>query len=715
MRLILSRPLTAAGAIWPHCRPWVLSAAIVLAVGAEALTADIPALRQAISLDGTWQVEQGAMESAPKDFTHAVVVPGLIDMAQPAFTEVGVKSSQREAFWYRRKFRLDGSVPATAVLKVHKAMFGTRVILNGTALGDHLPSFTPGYFDARAALRPGENEVLIRVGAFRDSLPKSMPSGWDYEKMLYTPGIYDSVELTLSGSPHIVRVQAVPDVEKKAVAIHAWVRHAGDAAAAKLHFTVREASTGRVAGEGDCEIPAAGTGAEREGQATISIDNCRLWSPEDPFLYELEARGDADVLKTRFGMRTFRLDPATGRAVLNGRPYFMRGSNVTLYRFFEDAERGDKPWRQEWVRRLHRAFRDMHWNSLRYCIGFPPEAWYRIADEEGFLIQDEFPIWNMDRNHGTYDAEELTREYAEWMQERWNHPCVVIWDACNETSFPETGKAMQQVRGLDFSNRPWDNGWSRPSDRGDVSEQHPYHFIDSKYTLDKIANDPGTLNWAPGKNAVIVNEYGWLWLNRDGTPTTLTKDLYRNLLGPNSTTEQRRRLYARLLAAETEFWRSRRACAGVLHFCGLGYSRPGDKARPEGGATSDHWIDLEKLAWEPEFYRYVRDAFAPVGLMIDAWAAKYPPGPGREFPVVVINDLDKSWKGTVRFRLLRDGKTLEEKTQPCEVPALGKQKLTFAIDIPDQPARCQVEAALLSPGAEPVRSLRDFEVATDKK
>ena len=35
----------------------------------------------------------------------------------------------------------------------------------------------------------------------------------------------------------------------------------------------------------------------------------------------------------------------------------------------------------------------MHWNSARYCIGFPPEIWYDIADEEGLLIQDEFPIW----------------------------------------------------------------------------------------------------------------------------------------------------------------------------------------------------------------------------------------------------------------------------------------------------------------------------------
>ena len=75
----------------------------------------------------------------------------------------------------------------------------------------------------------------------------------------------------------------------------------------------------------------------------------------------------------------------TGDVMLNGKPYYLRGSNVTCYRFFEDAARGDLPWRGEWVRTLHQRFKSMHWNSLRYCIGFPPEAWYDIADEEGFL------------------------------------------------------------------------------------------------------------------------------------------------------------------------------------------------------------------------------------------------------------------------------------------------------------------------------------------
>ena len=87
---------------------------------------------------------------------------------------------------------------------------------------------------------------------------------------------------------------------------HAWIRDAKTPAAVKLHFIVREVSTGKVAGEGDCEI-AAGDGPERTGHATVALKNCRLWSPEDPFLYEVETQGKADVHKDRFGMRTFRL------------------------------------------------------------------------------------------------------------------------------------------------------------------------------------------------------------------------------------------------------------------------------------------------------------------------------------------------------------------------------------------------------------------------
>ena len=152
--------------------------------------APAPAGRTVISLDGQWEIAEGSIDAVPAQFERRVPVPGLLDEARPAFAEVGQKSPRREAFWYRRTFRVKGEVPAVALLKLHKAAYGARVFLNGVLLGEHLPSFTPGYFDARPSLRGNGavNELVVRVGATREALPPTVASGWDYEKYATSPG-----------------------------------------------------------------------------------------------------------------------------------------------------------------------------------------------------------------------------------------------------------------------------------------------------------------------------------------------------------------------------------------------------------------------------------------------------------------------------------------------------------------------------------------------
>jgi hypothetical protein len=179
-------------------------------------------------------------------------------------------------------------------------------------------------------------------------------------------------------------------------------------------------------------------------------------------------------------------------------------------------------------------------------------------------------------------------------------------------------------------------------------------------------------------------------------------------MDPSATTAQRRRLYARNMAAITEFFRAHRKAAGVLQFCALGYSRP-------DGQTSDDWVDVEKLTRDRDFYAYVRDAFAPVGLMVNSWADEYPGGSTKEFPVLLVNDLNEAWTGSVRFRLLRDGSVLQEEAKPASVAGLGTGRLAFTVSIPEQPATYQVEATLLATPDGPVRSLRDFSVFTPQQ
>jgi hypothetical protein len=343
-----------------------------------------------------------------------------------------------------------------------------------------------------------------------------------------------------------------------------------------------------------------------------------------------------------------------------------------------------------------------------------------MADEEGFLIQDEFPIWLLGGAPEKANPENLIPQYTEWMRERWNHPCVVIWDAQNESRTAATGVAIRAVRELDLSNRPWENGWAEPQTPSDCVESHPYLFNrgwDGKKTpfyLKDLEHTPPKPALSGNQNrlpvSIIINEYDWLWLNRDGSPTCLTEKVYESLLGPESTVAERRMLHARYVAALTEFWRCHRQAAAVMHFCGLGYSRPGNKPRPEGGATCDDFIDLQHLTFEPLFEEYVRAAFNPVGLMLDLWAEDVPAGEKRPLKVILINDLDQDWSGPVRLRIVQGDKPVAAWSQDVRIAAFGQEIPVFDISFPKEPGDYTILAEISDSSGKPVRSLRDFKV-----
>ena len=297
------------------------------------------------------------------------------------------------------------------------------------------------------------------------------------------------------------------------------------------------------------------------------------------------------------------------------------------------------------------------------------------------------------------------------MQERWNHPSVVIWDAQNESEkFEKTGEAIQRVRRMDLSNRPWDNGWSPRQAENDPVETHTYMFAQKRFRMPSIARETGEgflFDWVPGprRGAVILNEYGWEWLNRDGSPTTLSRDyrVYERIRPDVKVWSPAlyREAYARTLAMETEFFRGHRKLAGVLHFCGLGYSRP-------GGQTSDNFIDIQNVAFEPEFRRYVGDAFAPVGLMIDFWNDRVARGSTQDAPVHVINDLYEAWRGAVTLSVKEGDRLISRQTREVTVAALDMGIIPFTFQVPTTEGRYQLIAELLKEGERSVQSLRDF-------
>jgi beta-galactosidase/beta-glucuronidase len=427
-------------------------------------------VRKNVSLNGTWDITESVSgNKLPNKYGHKIIVPGFVDMTSPSFDSTGLKCSKRNYYWYRRFFKINNQLPQVVLLKINKAVYGTDVYLNGKKIGSNLFCFTPTLLDIKKYLKPAgkQNELLIRVGAYYDSVPDSIPVGMDFEKIHYLSGIYDDVEIISSGFPFIENVQIVPDIINNLIKVRAEIRSDKDIDQFVMHYSVIEQKSSKEIISGETTPGVIRNKNNNIIEFTIPLNYCHLWSPEDPFMYELNVSTGQDTKNTSFGMRSFRFDAVSNHAILNGKPYSMLGTNICFFRFAEDSCRGDLPWNEKWVRKMFQKFKGMNWNCIRYCIGFPPEKWYQIADETGFLIQDEYPLWGGPEGAPKIKSDVLIEEYTRWMRERWNHPCVVIWDAENETATKESGKAVVAVRHLDLSNRPWDNGWGVPQSDGD--------------------------------------------------------------------------------------------------------------------------------------------------------------------------------------------------------------------------------------------------------
>ncbi len=680
--------------------------------------------RLIMSLNGSWQIAKTAGE-LPASFPSEAPVPGLVDMAAPALD--AAKAAYEEGwYWYRRTVDVPAGDFQKIILKIHKAGYRTQVYFNGTLLEDNPYSFTPTYVDLEGSLRPaGEpNELLIGLGC-APQLPDTIPDGHDFEKYHYTPGLYDRVELICSNEPYIENIQCVPQIETETLRVVAEIE-TGVSGPLPLRYEVCEKASGKRVASGKITPQAEPQNGLSIVDFEIAMPGCKLWSPESPFLYELTLSTEGDDKSETFGMRSFSFDPEKKIALLNGKPYYLRGTNICIFRFFDDPDRGALPWDDEWIATVHERFKDMHWNSMRYSIGFPPERWYEVGDSLGILVQDEYAIWKLKEG---VKADHLAEEYRRWMRERWNHPCVVIWDAQNETSSYETGKAIARVRDLDLSDRPWENGWSEPDRPTDPCETHPYFYGVYLKEQDRepeegykkeffgLVRSPG-LYWAGDKslsakekggltlpNPMIINEYGWLWLNRDGTPTTLSDRVYEILWGKELTPEQRFEIFARQMAYLTEYWRVHRLAAGVQEFGGLTNSRP----KHPMGLTCDHFSDIHALTYEPYFWKYVRPAFSPVGLMVDVWEKEYARGSSLTVPVWVINDLEEPFAHDIRLVLLQDGKEVSAWTQPVDLGSYGAQTLSFEVPLPEKPGFYQLQGELTF-GGELVFSIRDIPV-----
>jgi beta-galactosidase len=640
-----------------------------------------------IPLNGWWNLTKTTNSiTIPEVFEYKIQIPSLIDMAVPSLCSEESTDTLESYYWFRKQIVLDHSDYSVVELEIKKAQYGKRVFINGKEVLKHSIIYSACKTNIKPYLNVNSdtNEIVIQIGEKR-SLTDTVIRGDDFEKIKFIPGIFDDVNLYLKNPPIIENVQIAPDKGLKSFTTQIAISGVSENKN-KLEYVVREYQTKKIINSGKLRFSKP-LKSDTTILCNISMPDCKLWSPEDPFLYELEIKTKTDKSLTRFGMRSFSFDTISGKALLNGNRYFLRGSNIALYRFFEDSLRDSLPWNENWVRNLFKALKSMNWNIIRFHIGPAPDFWYDIADETGILIQDEYGIWYGKGGFGEpsrpkITSDQLANEYKLWMRERWNHPSIVIWDAQNETVTKITGEAINKVRCIDLSDRPWDNGYSAPASKTDVIEAHPYLFHDfhfenvkepkegiMKYLLSvehRPANDPNEQDPAPDgsyyNNPVIINEYGWLWVNRDGSPTSLSKNVYKNVFKEVDTPQDYIETYARTVAALTEYWRAHDHIAGIMHFAALTYSRTNPP-----GQTSDPIIDITKPEFNPVFIKYVRPAFSPLALMPDIWDKYLPPAKEIELKVFVINDNNSDWNGYLNLSIYQGENEINIVSQPVSV------------------------------------------------
>lgn len=712
--------------------------------------------RTTISLNGEWEFEQTKTAFPPTKFTRKIPVPGLVHLAEPRIEQYD-KFFQRpedtrlvEQFnflnrdytpmysWYKKNVRLDKNFEGQQIyLTIKKSQYVTVVYVNGMMMGRYIECYTPIDINITEALRlDGDNEILIQVGD-RAWLPSEAAGSTDKEKIHYLPGIWDDVFITVTGQLKVDKVLFLPSLAEEKVTVKTRLLSAyppqmlyGDVMydSCRIEYAIKERSSGRVVAKKEIKGEA-----KRDNrtyfETEIELDSPVPWTPESPFLYEGEVKVYdkdqlADTYTVRFGMRDFSRQ---GKFfTLNGDKYYLRGSNITLQRFFEDPDCRDLVWNREWVRKLMIDLpKSIDWNAMRICVGIVPDFWYDLCDEYGIVLQNEWFYW---QNHGWDD--QVRKEYTEWVWSDGNHPSIVIWDAINENWDDFIGNTLiPELKQLD-PTRIWDAGYMTSDHMGndEMDEPHPYRaltLMHSDELNEYFRKNPYNLGdlhgWEGGFRSIqdagvpqLVNEYGWIWLWRNGKPSKLTVNNYNYYLGDKaSSPEACRELQAYWLQLETEWLRAERGIAGVLAFCHLTNNY---------GFTGDWFInDIKDLEVAPVF-NWFKHCFAPEAVFIDMvdqrytkHLAPYLPGSNLLFNLVGVNDYKRESTGKVVVKLLdKDGQVAVQSDMPFVIDSYGKKLQPCLIELPQQEGGYLLIAEYFPEGRDtPVVSRRYINVAQE--
>lgn len=396
-----------------------------------------------INLNGLWEYAiRKVDESVPTQFDGKILVPFAVESA---LSGVGKTVGKENNLWYKTTFTMPkGTNGKKTLLHFGGVDWRTEVLINGKSAGIHEGGNIPFTMDITSLLKRGEQELIVKVWDPTDEGPQ--PRGKQVNKprgIWYTPmtGIWQTVWLESVPQTYITSFKQTPDIDNKKLNISVNVPEA------KAGDIVRISAWS--AGKKVSEVKTA-----PNQEVELKIENPTLWTPENPFLYDLqlsiERKGkQIDKVNSYFAMRKVSMSPdANGvqRMLLNNEFVFQYGPL-------------DQGW---WPDGLYTAptdealkfdiikTKEMGFNMIRKHIKVEPARWYYYCDLYGMLVWQDMPsgdlggnewqskpglMWpnkGFDKKRSAQSEEYYRKEWNSIMETLHNFPCIVVWVPFNE-------------------------------------------------------------------------------------------------------------------------------------------------------------------------------------------------------------------------------------------------------------------------------------------
>lgn len=446
-----------------------------------------------VNLNGWWEYAiLPEEERSPVDFDGKILVPYPVESL---LSGVQRQLAPDQRLWYRRSL-VCPTVQAGEVVLLHFGAvdYECTVWVNGKEAGSHRGGYLPFTFDITQHLVAGENELLVSV---RDPSDKGLQQRGkqvlEPRGIWYTPisGIWQTVWLEVVPEVSIASLKLTPNLDDRSLVVEVKTRGHAD----RLRVEVEIASDGKTIGRS----------SDQAGRPVrCGIPHPIAWTPESPYLYDLQVRllCDGQVLDevgSYFAMRKFGLlKDISGhlRFALNGEPLFLYGPLDQGY--FPDGLY--TPPSEEAMLFDIEYTKQIGCNMIRKHIKVEPLRWYYHCDRLGMIVWQDMPnggridgdvvavlslIFGFHRNDTRWlsrfgRAEESNRtEYRADLQgmidHLYNAACIAMWIPFNESwgqfhakEIADWVKAYDPTRLVDHASGWFDQGG------GEFQSKHIY-------------------------------------------------------------------------------------------------------------------------------------------------------------------------------------------------------------------------------------------------